>query len=719
MHRVNKSLFNTLATTFTTQSQPPRPGVFAFGLLVAGFLSLLTLAPQAAPAAPGQGRGRTLLRAPADGVSDLLPLGDLPRTTRRARRVLADPTALQGEAATGDDVVTLDLFDDVALRARRTGLEGTRRGGYVWKGELLDLPGEAAIAVQDGVLTGTVFALDTVYEIRYRGHGEHEVREIEPKEFPPDDDPQMDLVIDAPDTGGAGVGGAAAVPDTGAQIDVMVVWTPAARTSVGGTAAMQSLIDLAMANANTAYANSGVSQRIRLVHAEEVPYTEAGASTDLSRLASSGDGFLDQVQTLRDQYGADLVSLLGNGYGCGLGYMMGTPSAGFAPYGYNVVDQTCAAGNLSLAHELGHNMGLNHDPANATGTPAYTYAYGYQQPSGLFRTVMAYPCPSGSCPRLMYFSNPNVTYSGMATGTSTQNNALALNNTANTVANFRQSVSGGCTYALTPTSASPAAGGGAASFTVTSATGCTWTATSNQAWATVTSGASGSGSGPVGYSVAANPGSTTRSATITAGGQAFTVTQAAAACSYSVSPTSASSAAAGGSASFTVTTATGCTWTATSNQSWVTVTSGASGSGTGTVGYSVALNTGGTSRSATITAGGHAFTVTQATAALLTVTALTADTTFPVPSGTSITWTAVAIGGVAPLQYQFWLYSQATAVWTIVRDYSTFSTYTWNTGKREGGTYALQVRVRSAGSVAPFDASLTTAAFVLTGPKPR
>ena len=90
--------------------------------------------------------------------------------------------------------------------------------------------------------------------------------------------------------------------------------------------------------------------------------------------------------------------------------MMSTPSTGFASYAYSVVDQSCAASYLSLAHEMGHNMGLNHDPANSSGTPSYTYAYGYQQPSGLFRTVMAYPCPSGSCPRLMYFSNPDVAY---------------------------------------------------------------------------------------------------------------------------------------------------------------------------------------------------------------------------------------------------------------------------------------------------------------------
>ncbi|HJY34415.1 MAG TPA: M12 family metallo-peptidase, partial [Vicinamibacterales bacterium] len=581
--------------THSNRPQPPS-SLLLRALFVGGlFLTVLGIGSQAAPPAGkghGHGHGRTLMAEPPDGQSDLLPLGDLPRTTRRARRAIADATSLQGDAATGDDVVDLNLFDDVHLRAKRKGLDVTRRNGYVWKGALLDLPGEASIAVQDGVMTGTVFANDTVYEIRYRGNGEHEVREIIPSEFPSDDDPSADIAIDVPDVAGTGAsGGAQVAGDTGSQIDVMIVYTNAARASVGGTAAMQSLIDLAIANANTAYANSGVIQRVRLVHTAEVTYTEAGSNTDLTRLQNPTDGYLDNVPTLRNTYGADVVSLLGNGYGCGLGYMMSTPSTGFASYAYSVVDQTCAAGNLSLAHEMGHNMGLNHDPANASGTPSYTYAYGFQQPSGLFRTVMAYPCPSGSCPRLMYFSNPNVLYNSHATGTSTQNNALALNNTANTVAIFRQSVSGSCTYSLTPTSSSVGAGGATSSFTMTSQTGCAWSASSSQSWLSITSGASGSGTGTVGYSVAANTAGTSRSATITAGGKTFTVTQAAAACSYSISSTSQSAGSGGGSYSVSVTGTTGCAWTAVSNSSWITVSAGASGSGNGSVSLSVAANT--------------------------------------------------------------------------------------------------------------------------------
>jgi M6 family metalloprotease-like protein len=84
---------------------------------------------------------------------------------------------------------------------------------------------------------------------------------------------------------------------------------------------------------------------------------------------------------------------------------------------------------------------------------------------------------------------------------------------------------GGCTYSISPTSASVPAAGGSGTVTVTAGSGCTWTATSNAGWITVTSGASGSGNGSVGYSVAANAGAA-RTGTLTIAGQTFTVNQA-------------------------------------------------------------------------------------------------------------------------------------------------------------------------------------------------
>lgn len=51
-----------------------------------------------------------------------------------------------------------------------------------------------------------------------------------------------------------------------------------------------------------------------------------------------------------------------------------------------------------------------------------------------FRTIMAYPCShnpeddgdAGYAPRINYFSNPDVSFGGLPTGTATENNAQKL-----------------------------------------------------------------------------------------------------------------------------------------------------------------------------------------------------------------------------------------------------------------------------------------------------
>ena len=71
-------------------------------------------------------------------------------------------------------------------------------------------------------------------------------------------------------------------------------------------------------------------------------------------------------------------------------------------------------------------------------------------------------------------------------------------------------------------------------------------ASATHGWLTVTSGASGSGTGTVAFSAAANPRRAARTGTITIAGQTFTVNQAAAACTYTLQPTSQSVVAGGG-----------------------------------------------------------------------------------------------------------------------------------------------------------------------------
>jgi hypothetical protein len=170
-----------------------------------------------------------------------------------------------------------------------------------------------------------------------------------------------------------------------------------------------------------------------------------------------------------------------------------------------------------------------------------------------------------------------------------------------------------CTYAIAPTSASGVPGtGGSGTVDVFTVAGCAWTAVSNSSFVQVTVGASGSGGGTVGYSVAANDTLSARSGTLTIAGQTFTVSQNAATCTYTLSPASASapSAASIGSVTVTVNIA-ACPWSASSGAGFLAITSGGPGSGTGTVGYSVAANPAVSFRTGTLTVAGQTFAVTQ------------------------------------------------------------------------------------------------------------
>jgi len=168
-----------------------------------------------------------------------------------------------------------------------------------------------------------------------------------------------------------------------------------------------------------------------------------------------------------------------------------------------------------------------------------------------------------------------------------------------------------CSYTIAPTGASiGASGGGGNAIAVTTTNSCSWTAVSNSAWITITSGNSDNGNGTVKYSVAANNGSTPRTGTITVAGQTFTVSQAVN-CTYQINPTSQSFPLSGGTGSVAVTAPASCAWTAASKVDWVTITSGAAGSGNGTVAFTVEATSNNKDRNGSLTIASQTFTVAQ------------------------------------------------------------------------------------------------------------
>ncbi len=203
-----------------------------------------------------------------------------------------------------------------------------------------------------------------------------------------------------------------------------------------------------------------------------------------------------------------------------------------------------------------------------------------------------------------------------------------------------------CTFTLSPTSASIGLGGGSGTITITASdSSCTRTAVSNDAFITITSGASGNGSGTVTYTV--SPSKIARTGTMVVAGQTFTINQTnnpGPTCTFTIAPTNASFDSNAGTGSITVTASdSSCTRTATSNNGFITVTSGGSGTGSGTVGYSFTANTSTSPRTGTITVAGQTFTLNQAGASAPTCTFTVSPTSasFPLIGGSgTITVTA-------------------------------------------------------------------------------
>lgn len=178
------------------------------------------------------------------------------------------------------------------------------------------------------------------------------------------------------------------------------------------------------------------------------------------------------------------------------------------------------------------------------------------------------------------------------------------------------STSSSCSFTVTPDSTSKTLTATAGTFSVAVSTsgGCSWTAVANDAFLSVTSGATGAGSGTVQVGVSANAGAD-RTGSLTVAGTTVTVTQPGtvpATCAFSVTPTSASISASGGDLTFTVTVTqgAGCSWTAATNDPFLSVKSGSTGSGNGTVVLTAGANAGG-NRSASATIAGQTIAISQ------------------------------------------------------------------------------------------------------------
>ncbi|MEM1034822.1 MAG: M12 family metallo-peptidase [Myxococcota bacterium] len=226
----------------------------------------------------------------------------------------------------------------------------------------------------------------------------------------------------------------------GRQIRLLAVYDASAVAEVGDIDAHAATM---VANANEAYANSLMEQRLKLAGTTDVadfcPNLIVGANSAefVSRRIAGlveDDGYSDHVPALRERFAADVVALVIGGYSggsapfspltvpifppaCGAisGFDISTEAEYAAFFGVGTVLAQSRA--YTLAHELGHAQGAHHQlgaGANYLPTTPGGFALGITF-SGCQRTTGTVMATSVQ-DRLPFFTGADVTYTGPSLG---------------------------------------------------------------------------------------------------------------------------------------------------------------------------------------------------------------------------------------------------------------------------------------------------------------
>lgn len=359
---------------------------------------------------------------------------------------LFSPDTYTDDIIRNKDVLLLPLTVSHTLTAHvsrvTTSLQGTlslhaQIEGYHYGHLLLahtDNETLAHIAIPEEELTYAI-----VYDSTYDTHVLYaydttlsDVLPYSPPHIPPADAAALDIPIPDDDPAETDIHPLVAT-DTQATVDIMIVYTPAARAWAGGNAGIANVVALAFTRAQLVHDNSDTRITLRLVHAAEVAYTESGSSsTDLSRLTTVGNGYMDEVHAWRNTYGADFVALFTRVDDTGgVGWLLAT-RYGRPTYAFSITRVQQASWTYTLVHEIGHNMGAHHHKQqNVQPGPTFFWNWLLNRWSAGWRwvgndnrrycSVMTYA--SGSFfddgfthTEVPYFSNPDITHYGVPAG---------------------------------------------------------------------------------------------------------------------------------------------------------------------------------------------------------------------------------------------------------------------------------------------------------------
>jgi len=399
-------------------------------------------------------------------VNTALHFLDNKNAVTRFRDVQIDEMIKSYSDISENDIIVLNLFSDAVYTAKVQKVEEIMEGNVTITANLLSFDyAFMVIATTEGRTLTNIFIPEK--DINYQIISDpitlqHYLLEINPKLLPElvenpslipgklsqEELEEQEVIKKEIDYTMAG-------PNDPATVDVMIVFTPAARNWGNSNGGIFNIIATSIVLGNTVLSNSNTLLTLRLVHNVEVQYTEVGGngSTDLERLTFTNDGYMDNVHTLRNTYGADLVQLfttMGGGIGWILNDTGGTPTYAFSCVGVGSVNA------FSAIHEMGHNMGCHHHKQQnyQAGPGLYSYSAGWRWKGSnnqWYSSIMSYTAASYfpgnpvSSTRVAYFSNPSISFMGAATGHTTNgDNTRTIRNTKHVVAAYRSTATINC-----------------------------------------------------------------------------------------------------------------------------------------------------------------------------------------------------------------------------------------------------------------------------------
>lgn len=402
------------------------------------------------------------------GVRILIPVapGEVPLAVRtlpreagvlRERFVRIATNARQPQATRAGlpTPLLLNLFRDLEFTVRPAPARQHAIGAISWNGSIRgDATGWASFTSVDNAYAADIRYRGRFYQIRHIGEGIHAVRAMDPDYRPQ----RINDTKTPPPYGAARDRQPRPTDRAGTTIDVLAVYTTAAKNAAGGASGIQAQIQNAVNQTNAAFTSTGAAAALSLVVTKEVGYSQTSFNQALDDI-TDGSGGLEEVHQWREDYGADLVAMIveqSGGGVIGIAWVMNSVSPGFRPYGYSVTARSWAAGpEYVLGHEIGHNIGMLHDRYSdgSSGGGAYSYSYGFvhDNAGNRFKTIMSYEdhCfkQGFDCPTIRSFSSPDSTHNGdpigVPEGAGSADNSRTASGTAGVIAAFYSGGGGG------------------------------------------------------------------------------------------------------------------------------------------------------------------------------------------------------------------------------------------------------------------------------------